>query len=107
MFKSFIHSQLLKPIFCPRTVVKLRQPKIFKHQNIPFHRTVTSPLAVQLFLLPFSFRCSTQNIGFNDSGYVIKPLQTKFRYLRNSAFYRESTKKTASCNRFSATHKTE
>jgi len=24
MFKNFIHSQLLKPIFCPRTVVKLR-----------------------------------------------------------------------------------
>jgi len=24
MFKSFVHSQLLKPIFCPRTVVKLR-----------------------------------------------------------------------------------
>jgi len=24
MFKNFIYSQLLKPIFCPRTVVKLR-----------------------------------------------------------------------------------
>jgi len=24
MFKNFIHSQLSKPIFCPRTVVKLR-----------------------------------------------------------------------------------
>jgi len=24
MFKNFIHSQLLKPVFCPRTVVKLR-----------------------------------------------------------------------------------
>ena len=23
----------------------------------------------------FSFHCSTKNIGFNDSGYVIKPLQ--------------------------------
>jgi len=30
MFKHFIHSQLLKPIFCPRTVVKLRTPKIIK-----------------------------------------------------------------------------
>jgi len=30
---------------------------------------------VQLFLLPFSSHCSTQNIGFNDSGYVIKPPQ--------------------------------
>jgi len=24
MFKNFLHSQLLQPIFCPRTVVKLR-----------------------------------------------------------------------------------
>jgi len=24
MFKNFIHLQLLKPIFCPRIVVKLR-----------------------------------------------------------------------------------
>jgi len=24
MFKNCIHSQLLKPIFCPKTVVKLR-----------------------------------------------------------------------------------
>jgi len=30
---------------------------------------------VKLFLLPFSSHCSTQNIGFNDSGYVIKPPQ--------------------------------
>jgi len=36
MFKNFIHSQLLKLIFCPRTVVKLRQPKIIKLQNILF-----------------------------------------------------------------------
>jgi len=24
MFKNFIHSQLLKPVFCPETIVKLR-----------------------------------------------------------------------------------
>jgi len=30
---------------------------------------------MKLFLLPFSSHCSTQNIGFNDSGYVIKPQQ--------------------------------
>jgi len=24
MFKNFIHSQRLNPIFCPRTIVKLR-----------------------------------------------------------------------------------
>jgi len=26
---------------------------------------------VQLFLLPFGSHCSTQNIGFNDSGYML------------------------------------
>jgi len=33
MFKNFMHSQLLTPIFCPRTVVKLRYAKIIKLQN--------------------------------------------------------------------------
>jgi len=28
-----------------------------------------------LFFLPFSSHSSTQNIGFGDSGYVIKPPQ--------------------------------
>jgi len=40
-----------------------------------FDRSVISPFAVKLFLLPFSSHCSTQNIGFSDSGYVIKPPQ--------------------------------
>jgi len=33
MFKNFMHSQLLKSIFCPRTVAKLRQPKIIQRHN--------------------------------------------------------------------------
>jgi len=33
MFKNFIHSHLLKPIFLSRTVVKLRLQKIIKLQN--------------------------------------------------------------------------
>jgi len=36
---------------------------------------VISPFAIKLFLLPFSSHCSTQNIGFSDSGSVIKPPQ--------------------------------
>ena len=40
-----------------------------------FYRSVISPFAMKLFLLPFSSHCSTQNIGFGDSGYVIKPPQ--------------------------------
>jgi len=34
-----------------------------------------SPFAIKLFLLPFSSQCSTQNIGFSDSGNVVKPPQ--------------------------------
>jgi len=33
MFKNFIYSQLFKPIFCPRTVVKLRWAKLIKLHN--------------------------------------------------------------------------
>ena len=40
-----------------------------------FYRRVISPFAVKLFLLLFSYHCSTDNIGFSDSGYVIKPPQ--------------------------------
>ena len=47
-----------------------------------FYHSVISPFAIKLFLLPFISHCSTQNIGFSDSGYVIKPPQP------SSAFYR-------------------
>jgi len=40
-----------------------------------FYHSVISPFAKKLFLLAFSSHCSTQNISFSDSGYVIKPLQ--------------------------------
>ena len=56
--------------------------KIIKLQNKPFYGSVISPFAVQLFLLPFSSHCSMQNIGFRDSGYVIKPPQP------SSTFYK-------------------
>jgi len=40
--------------FCPRTIVKLRYPKIIKLQNSLdfFHRSVILLFTVQLFLLP-------------------------------------------------------
>jgi len=38
-----------------------------------FYRSVLSPFVEKLFLLPFGSHCSPQNIGFSDSGYVIKP----------------------------------
>jgi len=37
--------------------------------------SVISPFAIKLFLLPFTSHCSSQNIAFSDSGYVIKPPQ--------------------------------
>jgi len=37
-----------------------------------FYRSVISPFAINLFLLPFTSHCSTQNVGFSDPGYVIK-----------------------------------
>ena len=62
--------------FYPRTVVKLRLPKKISNFRIDFfYRSVISPFAVKLFLLPFSSHCSTQNIGFSDSAYVNKFLQ--------------------------------
>jgi len=75
IFKNFIHSQLLKPIFCRRTVVKLTQTKLIKLQNRLFYGNVISPFAKKLFLLPFTSHWSTQNISFSGSGYVIKPPQ--------------------------------
>jgi len=65
MFKNFIHSQLLKLFLSPnRCETQITQNRLF-------NRSVISPFAVQLFLLPFSSHCSTHNIGFSDSGYVI------------------------------------
>ena len=76
MFKNFIHSQLLKPNFlssnrCETQIIKNYQTS---KQDF-FYRSIVSPFAVQLFLLPFSSHCPMQNIGFSDSGYVFKPPQ--------------------------------
>ena len=71
-----MHSQLLKPIClspnrCETQITKNYQTS----KQTFFYRSVISPFAVQLFLLPFSSHCSTQNVGFSDYGYVIKPPQ--------------------------------
>jgi len=72
MFKNFIHSQLLKPIFCPKLLWNSVNQKLVNFKIDFFYRSVISPFAVQLFLLLFSSHCSMQNIGFSDSGYNIK-----------------------------------
>jgi len=49
--------------------------KLSNFKIIFFYRSEISPFAAQLFLLLFTFHCSMQNIGFSDSGDVIKPPQ--------------------------------
>ena len=65
-----IETYFLSPNCCQTQITKnIKTSKYF------FYRSVTSPFAAKLFLLPFSSHCSTKNIGFNDSEYVIKPPQ--------------------------------
>jgi len=75
MLKNVIHSQLLKPIFFPEPMWNSDNQKLSNFKTDFFYRSVILPFAVQLFSLPFNSHCSTQNIGFNNSGYVIKPPQ--------------------------------
>ena len=75
MFKNFMHSQLLKPIFLLSPNRCETHKEKLSNFRLDFYRSVMSPFAIKLFLLPFSSHCSTHNIGFSDSGYVIKPLQ--------------------------------
>jgi len=75
MFKIFIHLPLLKPIFVPEPLWNSDYQKLSNFRIDFFYRNVISPFAVELFLLSFSSHCSTQNIGFSDSCYVIKPPQ--------------------------------
>jgi len=76
MFENFINSQLLKPIvLSPEPLWNSDNQKISNFKINFFYCIVTSSFVVKLFLLLFSSRCSTQNIGFNDSGNVIKPPQ--------------------------------
>ena len=75
MFKNFIHSQLLKPFFVPEPLWNSDNQKLSNFIIAFFYRSVILPFAVNFFLLPFSSHSSTQNIGFSDSGYVIKPPQ--------------------------------
>ena len=73
MFKNFIHSQLLKPIFGAEPLLKAGNEKLPNFRIDFFYRSVISPFAVKFFSLPFSSHCLMQNIGFSHSGYVIKP----------------------------------
>jgi len=75
LFKNFVHAQLLKLIFLPKPLWNSDKQKLSNLRIGFFYRSVMSPFAIKLFLLPFSSHCSMQNIGFSNSGYVIKPPQ--------------------------------
>ena len=59
--------------FVPEPLWNSDKQKLSNFRIDFFYRGVISPFAIKLFLLPLSFHCSTQNIGFSDSGYVMKP----------------------------------
>jgi len=92
--KNVIYSQILKPIFLSPNLCETQITKNIKlHFRIDiFYRSVISSFAVKLFSQPFTSHCSTQNIGFSDSGYVMKPPQL------SSAFYREPPRDSAATN---------
>jgi len=75
MFENFMHSQLLKPIFFPEPLWSSDKQQLSYFRIDFFYRSVISPFAIDLFLLPFTSHCSTQNIACSDSGFVIKPPQ--------------------------------
>jgi len=61
--------------FVPEPLWNSDKQKLSNFRIDFFYRSVISPFANKLFLLLFSSHCSTQNIGFSDSGYFIKPPQ--------------------------------
>jgi len=61
--------------FVPEPLWNSVKEKLLNFRIDFFYSSVISPFAINLFLLPFSSHCSTQIIGFNDSGYVFKPPQ--------------------------------
>jgi len=71
---SYIHN-CWNLFFVPEPLWNSDNEKLSNFKIDFFYRSVISPFAVQLFLVPFSSHCSKQNIGFSDSGYVIKPPQ--------------------------------
>jgi len=82
VFKNFINSQRLKPIFLTPKRCETQITKNYQTSK----RTFFYCSVMQLFLLPFSSHCSMQNIGFSDSGYVIKPPQPSSAIYRSPPF---------------------
>jgi len=63
------------PFFVPEPLWNSDKQKLSNFRIDFFYHSVISPFAIKFFLLPFSSHCSTQNISFSDSFYIIKPPQ--------------------------------
>jgi len=61
--------------FVPEPLWNSDKEKLIKFRIDFFCCSVISPFAINLFLLQIRSHCSMKNIGFRDSGYVIKPPQ--------------------------------
>ena len=61
--------------FVPEPLWNSDNQKLANFKIGSFYHSLISPFAVHIFSLPFSSHCSTQNIGFSNSGHVIKPAQ--------------------------------
>ena len=78
MFKDLYIHNCWNIFFGPEPLWNSDNQKLSKFKTDFFCSSVIIPFAVQLFLLQLSSHCSTQNIGFSDSGYAIKPPQPSF-----------------------------
>jgi len=65
----------LNLFFVPERLWNWNNQKLLNFRKVFFYRSVISPFAVKLFLLPLSSHCSTHNIGFIDCGYFTNPPQ--------------------------------
>jgi len=75
MFKILYIHNCWNLFFVPEPLWNSDKQKLSNLRRDFFYHSVISPFAIKLFLLPFTSHCSTQNIGFSDFGYVIKPPQ--------------------------------
>jgi len=73
LFKMHTFTTVETYFFVPEPLWNLDDQKLLNFKIDFLYRSVISPFAVKLFLLPFGYHCSTQNIDISDSGYVIKP----------------------------------
>jgi len=85
-FKNLYFHNCWNPFFVPKLLWNSDKKKLLNFRIDFFYCSVISPFTINLFLLPFSSHCSTQNIGFSDFGYVIKPPLPSYTIYRAPPF---------------------